>query len=496
MPPGGGGNGGGGTAQLTRQLVDQMRQVQDTVAVLAKDDATLKAKVAVLEASVGRLQGGGTSWQKQVAAPEHTRHRSPPEASGTATAAPAAPPHGRSPTPSGRPACERQRTLRGQQGRGSGGSGATQTPLRGAATAGHGRPRPAPRQRQHQRRTPHVAVPPTVVWCCHCATPPTRRQTFVGPSPGGNVPCPQAFAQQQRQQPRQHRQGHQQRHPSTIVALSHRRAAAATPAADPPPCGGRTTVPPLPFAEALALARSLGLASEKEWRVWCKEGTRPPDVPCRPDRTHKDGRWEGGTGSAPATSCTKQSSSCRLARRWPWRGPSGWPARWSGKRGARKACGLPTCPLLQTPPARAAGGGGGATGGAPAPARTATCCSCRLWRPWSWHVRWGWPAKKERLAWCKRGPRPTNVPACPRRVHVDHLEWTTGGRARGTGPAQPRAAAASLPQPARQSAAAAPRHTRTHSRAHAPPSTNNTRAQGEGGGLMSKGLKHSITYQT
>ena len=35
----------------------------------------------------------------------------------------------------------------------------------------------------------------------------------------------------------------------------------------------------LPFNEAVAVARSLGLASVFEWRVWCKEGMRPPNVP-------------------------------------------------------------------------------------------------------------------------------------------------------------------------------------------------------------------------
>ena len=34
----------------------------------------------------------------------------------------------------------------------------------------------------------------------------------------------------------------------------------------------------LPFDEALAVARSLGLASSREWKVWCKEGMCPPNV--------------------------------------------------------------------------------------------------------------------------------------------------------------------------------------------------------------------------
>ena len=49
----------------------------------------------------------------------------------------------------------------------------------------------------------------------------------------------------------------------------------------------------LPFEEALAVARSLGLASVFEWREWCKEGMRPPNVPSTPNRTYKDGGWQG-----------------------------------------------------------------------------------------------------------------------------------------------------------------------------------------------------------
>ena len=52
----------------------------------------------------------------------------------------------------------------------------------------------------------------------------------------------------------------------------------------------------LPFGGALAVARSLGLAgmsSKKEWRVWCKAGGCPPDVPRCPDTVYKDHGWQG-----------------------------------------------------------------------------------------------------------------------------------------------------------------------------------------------------------
>ena len=58
----------------------------------------------------------------------------------------------------------------------------------------------------------------------------------------------------------------------------------------------------LPFGEALAVVQSLRLASSKEWRVWCKEGMRPPNVPSNPQQTYKHDGWQGwghwlGTGN-------------------------------------------------------------------------------------------------------------------------------------------------------------------------------------------------------
>ena len=66
--------------------------------------------------------------------------------------------------------------------------------------------------------------------------------------------------------------------------------------------GGQQAAHFLPFAEALAFTHSLGLASKAEWKEWCKEGMRPPNVPSNPNRAYKDGGWQGwghwlGTGN-------------------------------------------------------------------------------------------------------------------------------------------------------------------------------------------------------
>jgi hypothetical protein len=55
-----------------------------------------------------------------------------------------------------------------------------------------------------------------------------------------------------------------------------------------------------PFAEAKEYVHSLGLKSEKEWRIWCKSGKKPDDIPYDASKTYKN-EWKGmgdwlGTG--------------------------------------------------------------------------------------------------------------------------------------------------------------------------------------------------------
>ena len=88
----------------------------------------------------------------------------------------------------------------------------------------------------------------------------------------------------------------------------------------------------LPFGEALAVARSLGLASVFEWKEWCKEGMRPTKVPAAPDRTYKGGGWQGwghwlGTGNQkhqkknflPFDEALRAARQLRLVSEKEWR---------------------------------------------------------------------------------------------------------------------------------------------------------------------------------
>ena len=49
----------------------------------------------------------------------------------------------------------------------------------------------------------------------------------------------------------------------------------------------------LPFDKALAVVHTLRLANEKEWRAWCNNGMRPPNVPSGPDKVYKHDGWLG-----------------------------------------------------------------------------------------------------------------------------------------------------------------------------------------------------------
>ena len=87
----------------------------------------------------------------------------------------------------------------------------------------------------------------------------------------------------------------------------------------------------LPFGGGLVVARSLGLASRFEWKVWSKEGLRPPNVPSMPDRVYEDYGWQGwvhwlGSGNikkaskfAPCGQALTFARSLNLANMREWK---------------------------------------------------------------------------------------------------------------------------------------------------------------------------------
>ena len=122
----------------------------------------------------------------------------------------------------------------------------------------------------------------------------------------------------------------------------------------------------LPFGEALAVAQTLGLASRSEWKEWCKEGTRPPNVPALPSQVYKDGGWQG------------------------------W-VHWLGSSGIQKASKFAPFGQARTF------------------AQSLNLASEKEWR-----------------VWCKEGMRPPNVPSNPPRTYKDG-GWQGWGQWLGAG---------------------------------------------------------------
>ena len=198
----------------------------------------------------------------------------------------------------------------------------------------------------------------------------------------------------------------------------------------------------LPFAEALALARSLGLAGQKAWKVWCKEGVRPRNVPADPYRTYTDHGWQGwghwlGTGSQRprATKFLEFGDALRVARALRLNSKNEWKA-WC-RNGARPV-NVPSNPdQVYVHDGWIGWGHWLGTGNqfmknflpfseALLVARAAGLASVKEWE-----------------AWCRDGLRPPNMPSAPGRTYK--LDGWRGWRHwLGTEPgaAAPRQAAA------------------------------------------------------
>ena len=231
-------------------------------------------------------------------------------------------------------------------------------------------------------------------------------------------------------------------------------------------------MPPLPFAEALSVARSRGLASQKEWQAWCKAGMRPSNVHSNPHKFYKDGGWQGwghwlGTGNVnsankeflPFEEALAAARSLGLANKKEWE-------VWR-KSGARPP-NVPSAPdrIYKDHGWQGLGhwlGTGNQQGNQHAKAflpfneALVVARSLRLTTSNEWR------------AWSKSGARPTNVPSKPSEAYKDY-GWQGLKHWLGTPPdtAAPRTSSSDTPRP------------RKRSRVPPPPTTDNARAPGGG----------------
>jgi len=107
-------------------------------------------------------------------------------------------------------------------------------------------------------------------------------------------------------------------HP-TIVAAQKARALATDPLPKrPPDRPKKLPIKFLPFEQALAIVRTSGCQTQSEWRVWCKSGNRPVNIPCNPDDTYYSSGWRGfghwlGTEGRPKSQFRPYPSARKFA---------------------------------------------------------------------------------------------------------------------------------------------------------------------------------------
>ena len=178
----------------------------------------------------------------------------------------------------------------------------------------------------------------------------------------------------------------------------------------------------LPFEEALAVARSIGLASAFEWHLWSREGMRPPNVPSAPNCTYKDGGWQGwghwlGTGNIQhaVKPFLHFSEALVFVRSLGLANLKEWEA-WR-KSGARPA-NVPSAPD-QVWKGDGWQGWGHWLG-------TGNTRNTTPFLPFDQALRVARQLRlvshKEWLLWCRTGARPANMPAAPDKAYV-HDGW-------------------------------------------------------------------------
>ena len=188
----------------------------------------------------------------------------------------------------------------------------------------------------------------------------------------------------------------------------------------------------LPFPDALAVARSLGLAGSRAWRVWCKEGRRPPNVPSMPNRTYKDHGWQGWVhwfGSSGITKAGKFApfeQNLAFARSLELAGTAEWGA-WC--RNGMRPRNVPARPDV-------AYKDGGWRGWGHWLGTGNTKASTKQFLPFDEALAvarsLGLASQKQWGVWRKEGTCPPNVPSNPHRTYKDG-GWRGWGHWLGTG---------------------------------------------------------------
>jgi hypothetical protein len=205
-----------------------------------------------------------------------------------------------------------------------------------------------------------------------------------------------------------------------------------------------------------AVARGLGLKSQKEWKGWRKSNQRPSDIPASPDKIYRDDGWISwpdwlGNGKERVawksfTEAREYVRGLELGRQEEW---------WAWSKSGQRPSDIPSDPhrayrddgWVSWPDwlgfkGRAPPGGMLPFAVGRAYARKLKLRSQREWKEWS-----------------KSGQRPSNIPGCPQQTYRDdgwisYPDWLGYGSEGGAAASPPRSSSSS------SSATTAPKKTK------------------------------------
>jgi len=196
----------------------------------------------------------------------------------------------------------------------------------------------------------------------------------------------------------------------------------------------------LPFEEARAIVREMGLKSHEEWQAWCRDA-RPANIPSAPNRTYKD-KWQSwpdwlgyGEGDPKSDEFLAFEEAREIVRKVGLKSCKEW---WEWSRDHRPAD-IPSRPdrtyadeeWVSYPDWMGYGVGRARRDLTPKtflPFEEARALVREL----------GLEGKAQWEAWCIDAPRPANIPSAPHQCQAYEDQWVSWRDWLGYGEGEPK----------------------------------------------------------
>jgi hypothetical protein len=185
----------------------------------------------------------------------------------------------------------------------------------------------------------------------------------------------------------------------------------------------------LPFEQARTYARSLRLRGVREWKVWAKTKSRPPNIPSHPVKKYKEwqswGDWLG-TGNTFGKKSLPFEQAREYARSLKLKGARAWNAWYKTNHPTN----IPAHPENAYKEHWAGWGDWLGTGNVVGTNQTPKVVVLSFEEARTYVHGLGLKSFTEWVAWCKSGGRPANIPSQP---HKRYKKWAGWGDWLGTG---------------------------------------------------------------